>query len=309
MSKIFIGMGGWDLEPFTKSFYPPKSRKGFRKLEFYSQFFDSVEVNATFYNTSLTPGHARQWLDDVAANRGFMFTVKLFQGFTHTLTATREDLLAVHRMLGVLAGSGKLGGLLIQFPYLFTNVPDRRQYLMRLSRAFQPHRLFVEVRHNSWHSPLMCNFFQENKLHLVNVDLPAIKRHMPFTAASWDGAAYFRMMGRNHAAWKSPWRLEADGKHMVSDRYHYLYNGRELLHLMSLIERVKAAGAQSTYVVFHNDPEANSLINGFQLRHLARRKQPVLVPQNFVRAFPMLKPISAAVNVQHPLFAGTAAAA
>jgi hypothetical protein len=56
-------------------------------------------------------------------------------------------------------------------------------------------------------------------------------------------------------------------------------------------------------VVFHNDPEANSLINGFQLRHLARHKQRVLVPQNFVQKFPVLKDISSPVNVHHPLFA------
>ena len=302
MGKVFVGMGGWDLEPFNRSFYPPKFRKEFRKLAFYSQFFDSVEINATFYNTSFTPAHVQRWLDDVSANKEFVFTVKLYQGFTHTFTATREDVLSVHRMLDPLNSAGKFGGLLIQFPYLFTNIPERQRYLMRLSKVLQPHRLFVELRHNSWNSPLMYNFFQENKLHLVNVDLPPIKRHMPLTAVAWDNAAYFRMMGRNHVAWKYPWRLDADGKHMVSDRYHYLYNGRELERLLVLIEKVKAY-SRSTFVVFHNDPEANSLINGFRLRHLIRRRQRVFVPENFVKAFPMLKPISAEVNVHHPLFA------
>jgi len=64
--------------------------------------------------------------------------------------------------------------------------------------------------------------------------------------------------------------------------------------------------ADKTFVVFHNDPQAQSLVNGFQLRHLLRHKHRVLVPQNLVTMFPVLKQISASVNVQHPLFAEVA---
>ena len=302
---VYIGMGGWDLEPFSKVFYPPRPRKGFRKLEYYSQFFDSVEVNATFYNTSLTSDHARRWLDDVSANKDFVFTVKLFQGFTHTYEATYNDVRAVHRMLEPLASAEKLGGLLIQFPYSFTNISERRMYLMQLAKAFHPHRLFVEVRHNSWNSPLMYNFFQENRLHLVNVDLPGIKQHMPLTCQTWNGAAYFRLMGRNALTWDRPFTKHPGGNYLVSDRYQYMYDDRELRHLLTMIEQMRERAA-ATFVVFHNDPQANSLVNGFQLRHLVRHKQRVLVPQNLVTAFPTLKQISASVNVQHPLFAEVA---
>ena len=303
--NVYIGMGGWDLEPFSKVFYPPRPRKGFRKLEYYSQFFDSVEVNATFYNTSLTPDHARRWLDDVSANKDFVFTVKLFQGFTHTYEATYNDVRAVHRMLEPLAAAEKLGGLLIQFPYSFTNISERRMYLMQLAKAFHPHRLFVEVRHNSWNSPLMYNFFQENRLHLVNVDLPGIKQHMPLTCQTWNGAAYFRLMGRNALTWDRPFTKHPGGNYLISDRYHYMYDDRELRHLLTMIEQMRERAA-ATFVVFHNDPQANSLVNGFQLRHLVRHKQRVLVPQNLVTAFPTLKQISTSVNVQHPLFAEVA---
>ena len=302
MSKIYIGMGGWELHPFNKYFYPPKPKKGFRKLEYYSQFFDSIEVNATFYNTSFTPAHARQWLQDVGGNKEFMFTVKLFQGFTHSFSATSSDVDAIHRLLDPLANAGKLGGLLMQFPYMFTNLSERRLYLVQLSKIFRQYRLFLEVRHNSWNSPAMYNFFQENKYHLVNVDLPQINRNMPLTSLAWDGAAYFRMMGRNMEKWIRPWRREEDGKHMVSDRYNYYYSENELENLLYYMKKVNTNG-NTVYVVFHNDPEANSLINGFQLRHLVRHKHRVLVPQNLVRTHPALKLISTEVNVHHPLFA------
>jgi uncharacterized protein YecE (DUF72 family) len=285
-------MGAWDLEPFDKYFYPPHPPKGFRKLRYYSQFFDCVEVNATFYNSSFTPAQSQRWLNDVAENPDFIFTVKLYRGFTHTFDATAADVKVIHAFLDPLAEAGKLGGLLIQFPYSFTSLSERRQYLMRLSRAFQPHRLFVEVRHNSWNTPLMYNFFQENKLHLVNVDLPQIRRHMPLTALASDGCAYFRMMGRNALHWQYP---------RQGDRYLYRYTEEELLYLVKLIEYVKA---HTTFVVFHNDPEANSLFNGFQLRQLVGQKKRMVGPRNLVNAFPQLKAMGAKVYALHPLFAG-----
>ncbi len=294
-NTVHIGMGGWDLPPFSQYFYPPKSGKGFRKLRFYSQFFDFVEVNAPFYSTVLGPAHSRQWLEDVSENKAFLFSVKLFKGFTHTFDATRADVVAVHRLLEPLAKLDKLRGLVIQFPYSFTNLRERRHYLMQLAKAFQAYELYVDVRHNSWNSPLMYNFFQENRLHLINIDLPAIKRHMPLTDTAWNGSAYFRMMGRNALGWDN----------RRGDRYHYLYSERELGHLLYLLERVRSL-ARSTFVVFHNDPEANSLVNGFQLRHLVRNRHRVLVPHHLINAHPSLKPISSPVNVLHPLFASEA---
>ncbi|MGA7159470.1 MAG: DUF72 domain-containing protein [Bacteroidota bacterium] len=290
--KIIVGMGGWDLPPFHQYFYPPKPKKGFRKLEYYSQFFDSVEINVTFYNTALTADHARRWLGDVAANNNFIFTVKLFRGFTHTFDATNDDVRSVRRLLEPLAESGKLGGIVAQFPHSFVNTPERQKYLQQFSRVFYPHRVFVEVRHASWNKPLVYNFLQENKLHLVNVDLPPIQSYMPLTSLAWNEVAYFRMMGRNVKTWVHP---------ELGERYNYYYNEKEL---GDLLERMKKLREQSNtlFVVFHNDPEANSLVNGFQLRHLVRNPR-VLVPRGMIRAFPELKEISSSVNVLHPLFA------
>jgi len=302
MNTIFIGMGGWELAPFNNYFYPPRPKKGFRKLQYFSQFFDCVEINATFYNTAFKPEHAKNWLEDVSANEHFVFTVKLFRGFTHTYDVTKEDILAIHRLLEPLVGADKLGGVLAQFPYSFTQLPERRQYLGRLAALFGRYRLFVEVRHDSWNTPEAFRFFSERGIHAVNVDLPGIKRHMPLTSTASGGAAYFRMMGRNALTWNYPWRLEQDRKHVVSDRYRYLYSEEELEQLLVLIERVRSS-AETIFVVFHNDPEANSLINGFQLRHRVRQRQRVLVPQNLINAYPKLRGISSEVNVHHPLFA------
>lgn len=300
-TEIMTGMGGWDLFPFQGTFYPSRVPKGFRKLAFYSRYFDMIEVNATFYNTDFRPFHVQRWLEDVRENSRFTFTVKLFRGYTHSFNATKEDLMRIYRMLDALEESGRLGGLLLQFPGSIKNRKECREYLYRLSHAFRRYRMFLELRHASWDTPLMHNFFQENRFHLVNVDLPALNDHFPFHALSWDGAAYFRMMGRNAGAWNAPWRMEADGRHMVSDRYLYRYSEQEL-HTLASSARQLDAGTRKVFVVFHNDPQANSIADGFRLRHLLEPSRPLPIPPTTLKAFPALRAISASPAVSAPRF-------
>lgn len=290
MENIYVGMGGWELHPFNKYFYPRKLTRGFRKLAYYSRYFDTVEVNATFYNASFTRTIARRWVDDVSENRNFTFTVKLYHGFTHTLDATKEDVLAVCNLLDELARHDKLGGLLIQFPDSFGYLPERKAYVTTLCNVFRQYKTFVEVRHRSWLCQDMVRFFQEINTHLVNVDLPVVKRHPPLNAFAWDGVAYFRMMGRNRAKWTKPWRLENNGRYVVSDRYNYYYSDEELEDLVTLIEHVKAF-SETIFVIFHNDPEANSLVNGFQLRKKLQSRNSS-IPKPLIISHPLFEKIN-----------------
>ncbi|HLF20623.1 MAG TPA: DUF72 domain-containing protein, partial [Bacteroidota bacterium] len=288
-NRVYIGMGGWELPSFNKYFYPPKRTKRFRKLEFYSRYFDCVEVNSTFYNTSLSAQHSIRWIQDVSGNPEFHFIVKLFRGFTHTFNANRRDVLAVHRLLEPLKTDNRLSGIIMQFPYSFTNLKERRDYVVQLSRIFHPHRLFVEVRHDSWNHPSVEELMEENDLHLVNIDLPKIKRHIPLAERVHRGASFFRLMGRNAKTWDRPWRVEENKKYIVSDRYNYFYSAEELQELFHRIERIRTR-ADSTFVIFHTDPQAHSLVNGFQLRHMIEnKKQKVSVPQNIVKSYPQLQ--------------------
>jgi uncharacterized protein YecE (DUF72 family) len=171
---------------------------------------------------------------------------------------------------------------------------------MHLAKAFQPHPLYIELRHISWNSGLTFNFLLDNKLHLVNVDLPGMKNHMPLTCEAWNGRAYFRMMGRNSMTWDRPWKVNQQRTHVVSDRYDYHYSDLELERFLQLLEMIRKKVNQA-FVVFHNDPNANSLVNGFQLRHLVEKRK-LRIPANLVQARTELKPISTEVNVEHPLF-------
>jgi uncharacterized protein YecE (DUF72 family) len=254
-----------------------------------------VEVNSTFYNTSLIDKHSRQWLQDVSGNHRFVFIVKLFRGFTHTFQATRNDVLGVRRLLEPLLQNGKLAGLLLQFPYSFTNLKERIEYVVQLKKLFPSYRLYVEVRHNSWNNPESIHRLQENGLNVVNVDLPRIKHHMPLTTFVSGGAAFFRFMGRNGKAWDRPWRVEENKKFIVSDRYNYYYSQKELDELVEYIQKVKTK-SDPTFAIFHTDPQAHSLVNGFQLRHIIDKStRKVQVPRSIVNSHPQLQSICSIV--------------
>jgi uncharacterized protein YecE (DUF72 family) len=295
-AKVLVGMGGWDLPPFNRRFYPFPKPKDFSKLEFYSRYFDLVEVNSTFYNPRWDPAIIRRWLTDVSGNKNFLFTVKLYRGFTHERIATQGDLRSIHEILDLLVAEGKLGGLVIQLPFSFTCTADRRRHLEKISRAFRDYTMFIEVRHDSWNSPDIDVFFREHSLHQINIDLPPLKHYMPLTSVAWDGVSYFRMMGRNSATWTQATKgaIEENGS-----RYNYLYNQDELDQLLKLIQGVRN-NTKRVFVVFHNDPNAHSLVNGFQIRkHL---KQPVSVPPSLTRIYPQLGSPSVIREEGLPLF-------
>lgn len=288
---IVVGMGGWSLPSFDEHFYPPeaKTTRGFRKLEFYSRFFDMVEVNSTFYSTELDAKNAKQWLEDVSKNRNFVFSVKLFQGFTHTRDAGKKETAEVHSVLAPLVQNRKLVGLVLQFPSSVHNTGDNRDHLAKLATLFKDYFLLVDLRHQSWNAPDGRRFLEDQKLHLINVDLPQIGGHMPLTSAVSEGVAYFRLMGRNAAQW---FKGEKGG------RYEYLYGAKEL---DDLVRHMKSVDASKAFAVFHNDPQANSLYNGFQVRRLIDPSKKIRMPETILKKFPQLKEFADPAPAEKPL--------
>lgn len=126
--RIHIVTSGWSYPrgegTWNGYFYPPRIKS---ELEYYSRFFNTVEVNSTFYrppDPHVSEGWARKTPD------GFLFAVKLWQKFTHPAMyreATGEaaaisaaDAEIFKTGLDPLVKSGKLGALLAQFPPSFT---------------------------------------------------------------------------------------------------------------------------------------------------------------------------------------------
>lgn len=290
LDQVLIGMGGWEIPSFNSVFYPAKPEKGFRKLEYFSHFFDLVEVNATFYNNSISQAQASRWLGDVRSNPNFMFTVKLYRGFTHSFNGTKNDILAIHQILEPLRKDNKLGGIVAQFSSSFEKTKERETYLTKLRDLFPDDRLFLDMRHRSWDQETFYQFCTDQNLYLANVDLPRLKNHMPFNSLAHNGVAYFRLMGRNAQNWNN---------FQSGDRYLYNYSEEEL---KDLFQRIKQLNAKKIFVVFHNDRQAFSLVNGRQLEHAVHPQKNLKAPIRLLSAFSQLKPFCEPATTENNLF-------
>ena len=157
-SNVFIGTSGWSYpkgEGTWKGYFYPSGK--INELEYYSQFFNTVEVNSSFYRPP-NPGFAENWAKRTP--RGFLFTVKLWQKFTHPkmyeeatgeeAAISQKDVDQFKQSIEPLANSGKLGALLAQFPPSFKDDKYGQQILLAVIRTFGSYRLAVELRHRSW---------------------------------------------------------------------------------------------------------------------------------------------------------------
>jgi uncharacterized protein YecE (DUF72 family) len=245
-ASIYIGTSGWSYpkgEGTWKGFFYPAGK--INELEYYSQFFNTVEINSSFYRPP-DVGIVYNWAKRVP--RGFLFAVKLWQKFTHpkmyreatgeAAAVSQQDVDTFHRSLEPLARAGKLGALLAQFPPSFKNDDYGRQILGALARTFGQYPLAVELRHRSWSDDdNTARLLRENNIAWVQIDEPkfstSVAKEVPLTA----DMAYFRFHGRNAKEW---WTGDNE------TRYRYLYSTEEI---EGLAERVKEA-AEKTKILF-----------------------------------------------------------
>src|ERR1043166_1775820 len=105
MSDIRIGTCGYSYpgappKGWDGVFYPAERRRGFDELSYYADFFDTVEINSSFYRPP-APAMARAWA--AKTPDGFEFSVKAWQKFTHA-TRLGEPGAARERRGGGAAG-------------------------------------------------------------------------------------------------------------------------------------------------------------------------------------------------------------
>jgi uncharacterized protein YecE (DUF72 family) len=250
-SRILVGTCGWSYPrgegTWKGRFYPTGK---INELEYYSQFFNTVEINSSFYRPP-DPGYVNRWVKQTPP--GFVFTAKLWQKFTHpgmyraatgeVAAISPDDVSLFHRSIEPLAESGKLGALLAQFPPGFKHDEYGRRILTAVIRTFGRYRLAVELRHRSWSDAAdTAALLRENNVAWVQIDEPqfasSIAVEVPLTA----GRAYFRFHGRNRETW---WRGDSE------TRYKYLYSDREIAELA---DRVKQAADKTCqlFVFFNN---------------------------------------------------------
>ena len=177
---IRVGPAGWNYKDWAGFAYPEPKPKGFDPLAYLAQWFDTIEVNSSYYGPP-TPETARKWLGRVAPNPRFRFTAKLWKRFTHERNEafTRAEVRETCRGLDPLHRAGRLGAVLLQFPWSFRRSDENRQWLDDVTMTFRRFPLVLEVRHESWNVP---EFYDELARIGVPLDLNIFNDGMPPTA-------------------------------------------------------------------------------------------------------------------------------
>ena len=159
---VHVGCSGWVYPHWREVFYP-KDVPQREWLTYYTQHFDTVEVNNTFYRLPSSSA-VEGWADH--SPDGFLFAVKVSRYLTHIkrLTMVERGMKRFYEPLDALTGTGKLGPLLWQFPPNFHRDRDR---LAEALSALPDGRHAFEFRHPSWFDEDVYSLLRKHGVALV----------------------------------------------------------------------------------------------------------------------------------------------
>jgi uncharacterized protein YecE (DUF72 family) len=257
-NKIRIGPAGWSYKDWEGIVYPHKPGAKFDPLEYLARFFDTIEINSSFYRP-FTAGTAKSWAQRVTSAKKFLFTAKLHRVFTHERgKATEADEKAVREGFDELASAGKLGAVLLQFPWSFKNTDEDRVYLGKLLDRFKDYPLVLEIRHLSWNTPQIYEWLDELGVGICNIDQPLFSKSIKPAALTTSQIGYVRLHGRNYQDW---FREKAPR----DDRYNYLYSLDELEPWITRIKEV-AKKTRESYVITNNHFRGQAVVNALEIK-------------------------------------------
>jgi len=291
---VRVGPAGWSYPDWSGYVYPTHRSKGFHEATYLAGFFDTIEINTSFYQP-LRPDHAASWVDRVAANPAFLFTAKLWQRFTHDPSASAEDERAVRAGFDVLRDAEKLGAVLLQFPFSFHRTPETVSYLTSVLKRFADYPLVVELRHSSWQTKETLALLSEHRAGFCNIDQPVIGHSLKPSAESTSQIGYVRLHGRRYDTWFSD-----DPTTPSHERYNYLYSLEELDPWVARIHTIQKH-TRNIFVVTNNHFQGKAVVNALQLIGILTGNK-VKVPEPLRQHYPALERIASQMPAEPTLF-------
>ena len=161
--KYFLGCSGWSYDGWKGPFYPKELDNRYW-LSYYSQIFDFVEIDSTFYRIP-SKFMVNNW--DKRTTDNFRFAVKFPKVITHDkrLKDVKKDIERFYDVMEPLYD--KILVFLIQLPPSL-QIAEGLDLIKNLQYQLDPSfRYAIEVRHHSWFNELFYNVLKERKYCLV----------------------------------------------------------------------------------------------------------------------------------------------
>lgn len=266
MGELLLGCSGWnygdtpDKGGWVGIFYPDRNTK---RLRYYSQFFDTAEMDSIFYEKFYSHMTKGTFIGMVKATpENFQFSVKVPEIITHRkrLEVGKGAITDFEIFLdktSPLKNSDKLGAILLQLPPSFT-VNDFKNIEKFLDKLPSGYNYAVEFRHPSWKTEGPWDMLRHYNIAAVMTDSPA-KENLEFlsevTVTSADHS-FIRFHGRN-----------TKGHYW----YDYLYSKEELRPWVEKIEEVKKQ-TKVLRAYFNNHYGGAAVINALQFKEMLGNK-------------------------------------
>lgn len=282
--QTYIGCSGWNYGDSSEKggwlnvFYPDRKT---RKLAYYSQFFNTVEMDATFYTKfyqHMTQGLFMGIVKTTPSD--FKISVKVPEVITHgkrldVNKGAMNDLKEFLDKISPLQNSHKLGTIIIQLPPSFTIKDSQKleEFLKALRKDSEipdDHKFAVEFRHKSWNTEGALEILQHYEVASVLTDSPA-KENLEFLSnenniTSKSAGVVIRIHGRNTTQ-SHYW-------------YNYLYSKEELEPWVEKIKKVKEK-TDTIFVYFNNHYGGKAIVNALQFKEMLNEKP---LPENEKKA-------------------------
>jgi len=296
-----VGCASWlDASLLAEgAFYPRASMSAEARLRWYARFFDSVEVNATFYAIP-AERTAIQWVErtpdhfDFAVKAHAMMTghnpkperlpPEIRAALPRRLPLTKHGEIdrthipkealglcfdAFRASIAPLADAGKLSYVLFQLAPWIGRSPKAMDYLASLPERLPGVRIAVEFRNSSWvpgHTDDVLEFLARHGLLFVALDSP----WQPFVPAATGDWAILRLHGRNVRGWQAQMK---GVRPTVAEKYDYRYDPRELAGIAATAKRFDGQ-VRRLYTTFNNNRADYPIRNGLEFRRMLGQEAP-----------------------------------
>lgn len=193
--EVYVGCAKWNKTDL-KGFYPPKTKD---ELAYYATQFNSIELNATYYNTP-SKEQVRTWKDKTPPD--FRFFPKITQSISHYSRLLNTEEKVKDYTDSIAFFEEKLGSVFLQLHENFKpkDLDRLEHFISTFPKAFP---LAVEVRNEEWFADQQvfedyCGVLIKNNATNIIVDTAGRRDmlHMRLT----NDAAFIRYVGANHAS-------------------------------------------------------------------------------------------------------------
>ena len=242
MKEIHIGTSGWSYAHWDTVFYPCNISSN-QHLKFYSEFFNTVEINTTFYHLPLVKT-VRNWHKQIPED--FIFSVKASRYITHMkkLMNCEKALQLFYSRIKYL--KEKLGPILFQLPPSFAMDFQILQNFIDLLDSDYSH--VFEFRHPTWYTQKIYTLLRSRNIGLCVTDLDGKLSPLKTTAKF----AYVRLHGPQKA-------------------YKGSYNKEQLLKWKKQV--LNWAKTKEVFLYFDNDEKSYAIKDGTALKEILLKRE------------------------------------